>query len=612
MTTSPQPDMPTPAELARRASLLGTVARAMTEDPTRDLTEVCAQIGISRPTYYRWLSEQGKAPVEDGRPGRPKKFELTTEEERALRHWALRRGSLPLAIEDFVRDPACRAETAAAIGRMMDDAAARRLRRVPWPTSLRRAATPSPDEAAFFRGPKATQRFELTRRREMTWVDEQGRRHLLHAGDMYESDDFSGNEDFRYMDADGQEKIGRQTLATQDVYSLKFLAFHAIGRARDAYRIEDIADHMREVVTSIGLPLFWRLELGLWDSNFIHGFETTYGDIWGELDALFHIINVHKPRQKGGLEGSFDLLQALTAHDSLSRGRNRGEFEANTNEAMRAKRGQADALAKFWSIDQYMEGLLDASLRFNLRPKNRAALGDGQVPDELWQNTWQGRRECPADQLWRFCPVKREAVVRGGQIQISAPHYPRPFFFRVNGDDLNTVDGYKYLPHGFRVLVAFHPAHPEQGAHIFCGDRTVLNREGWLYGQKLVQGRLVEATPQVDLSGGGDYNHQRKANAAVRSEFREVKAAGAAGKRVSTARDGLGTTLQMARGGSAAPMPAPMGSENLDIADGPMGMPGPGRASAPKPRSTKPTVDVDALRRREAALVERDPFAVEV
>jgi hypothetical protein len=597
MTIS-DPLMPTPAELARRASLLERVESLYAQNPQCDLSEICAAVGITRPTFYRWKAAQGKAPVEDGRPGRPAKFSLSDEEARALRHWCLRTRSLELAIEQFVRDEACQPGTAAAIGKMMDDAAARRLPRVPWPHSLRRAARPSEDEAGLFRGPKAFQKFELSRRREMTWRDAAGAVHALLAGDMYESDDFSGNEDFRYTDPmDGQEKLGRQTLATQDVYALKFLAFHAIGRPRDAYRVEDIADHMREVVEAIGLPLFWRLEQGLWDSNFVHGIETTYGDAWGGLGELFHVINVHKPRQKGGLEGSFDLLQALMAHMSTSRGRERGEFEEQTKQAMRAKRGMKDALDQFWSIDQYMEGLLDASLKFNQRPKNRVALGDGCVPDELWADTFRTKRECPAEQMWRFCPIKKEAVVRSGQIQISADHYPRPFFFRVNGDDLATAEGFRYLPHGFRVLVAFHPAHPEAGAHIFCGDRSELNREGWQYAQKLVTAAYVAPVPQVDLSGQADYSHQRKANAAVRSEFREVKRAGGAGKRVSTARDGMGAALHVARGASAAPKPM---VEELDLSDGPMRTPR-------TPRITKPAVDIEALRRREAALA--DPLA---
>lgn len=604
MTTS-DPIMPTPAELARRASLIERVASLCEQEPGRDLSDICAEVGLTRPTYYRWKAEQGKPPVEDGRPGRPVRFALTEDEERALRHWVLRMKSLEVAIEKFVReDAACRPETARALGGMMDDAAARGLPRVPWPQSLRRAARPSDDEKALFQGPRAFQKFELTRRREMTWRDAAGAVHALLAGDMYESDDMSGNEDFRFTDPnDGKEKLGRQTLLTQDVMALKFLGFHAIGRPREAYRVEDIADHMREIVETMGLPLFWRLEQGLWDSTFIHGIETTYGDTWGGLGSLFEVINVHKPRQKGGLEGSFNLLQTLMAHMSLSRGRQRGEFEAATKEAMRAKRGMADSLAKFWSIDQYMDGLLEAALEFNRRPKNRLALGNGCVPDELWMESYRGKRECPAAELWRFCPRKDEAVVRGGQIQISATHYPRPFFFRVNGDDLATAEGLKFLPHGLRVLVAFHPAHPEQGAHIFCGDRSELNRHGWLYGQKLVHAAWVPPTHQVDLSGDADYSHQRKSNAMVRAEFREVVRAGSAGKRVSTARDGMGVAVHIARGGSAAPAPAAAMAQAS--ADETSATP----RRNPAPRVTKPTVDVDRLRRLEAAHL--DPLAVE-
>ena len=97
---------------------------------------------------------------------------------------------------------------------------------------------------------------------------------LMAPNSIWESDDMSLNEPFRYRDLEtGEIQAGRQTLCTLDVYSAAWLGAQPLGRVRDAYRVEDIADHMRECVLQHGMPLIWRLERGVWENNFIDGIE---------------------------------------------------------------------------------------------------------------------------------------------------------------------------------------------------------------------------------------------------------------------------------------------------------------------------------------------------
>ena len=507
------------------------------------LNSACAALGLSPASVGRWKqSMQANAgAVVDGRPsGRPARFVLNDTEEQALRGWVLRRGSLLLAIEDFASDPACSLEVADQIRQALDTAA-RNRKPVVIPPSLRRAGQVSAEEAAFYRGRKTFGQTEVIERRGLTWQDASGRVLPLAPNSIWESDDMSSNEPFRFVGADGQERVGRQSLFSIDVFSARWLGMDAIGRERDAYRVEDIADHMRELVDAWGLPMVWRLERGIWDSQWLHGIELEDGSLWGGLGELFSIEHTWKSRGKGTVESSFNLLQDLIAGGSETIGRTRGEFERGTTHYLRAQRGAADSLRRFWSQQEYAEAMAAACDRFNHRPKKRQAHGQAMVvPEELYAGAT--RRECPPDQAWRFCPVKKLATVRNGAVEVTETvHYRRVFRFRLNG----TREGF-FAPHGLRVAAAFHPGHPERGCHVFNADTSALNREAWSMGEPLVCAEYMPMVHQVNLSDeAGDFSGRKKANAHVRKEFRGIASAGQAMRRTSTARDGLGSALVM-------------------------------------------------------------------
>jgi transposase-like protein len=533
------------AEIARyRLGCIEAVERGM--EAGLSLRKACKHHGFSLANISRWRRAYQEGGLDALRPkteacGRMEKFSLSAAEVAALRYAVLVRQSLPLAIEDFLRHPDCRPETRAALMEEKDRAA--RLRRPEcWPMSLRRAARVSAEEEALFRGAKHAQELEGVTRRGDYWVDESGRRLEMRWNTIYVSDDFSSNEPFRYTPPGGVETVGRQTLATMSVHAGAWLGCSPIGRERDAYRVEDIADHMGDVIAQHGLPLAWRLERGPWQNTFVDGIEVDGPEgrvTWGGLSALFHIHRVFRSRGKGEIETGFDFLQSLMAHRSTSIGRVRGEHEAGTKLYLAAQRGDPRALAAFWDIGAYAADLAAAMREFNSRPKQRRAHGRTMVvPDELMRGA--PSRPLNPNDAWRLCPVKKAATVRKGCIETVVPHYPLPFRFQVNG-----VEPGLYLEHGHAVLIAFHPARPERGCHVFNGDFGVRNRDGLRFGQPLLIAPMAADAPQINLRpDAGAHQARRQANASVRREFRGILSAGhvhhQAPRRVSSAHDGLG------------------------------------------------------------------------
>ncbi len=473
-------------------------------------------------------------------PGRAEKFALTRDETLALRNLVLKKDSVTLAIEWFPRTAACSARTREQINAELERAS--RLRRLPqWPPSLRRAAHVTEEERALFRGAKAFQNIEHRDRRGLFYLAENGERIATGPNTIWESDDMSINEPFRFSDPEtGEVRVGRQTLCTIDVHSAFWIAAQPVGRARDAYRVEDIADHMRSCVEAHGLPTIWRLERGVWENNFIDGIAIAgQSERWGGLTALFHIERTFKSRGKGTVENGFNLLQSILSHESTSIGRHRGEFERGTKLFLAAGRGDERAAGHFWDIAAAADGMAEAMADFNTRPKQRRAHGrELVVPADLYQSAV--KRELPESERWRFSPVKREATVRGGFIEVSVPHYPLPFRFTANGvcDEI-------FFERGYKVLIAFHPGRPEEGCHVFNAELGTRNRDGREFGELLFVAPMADDAPQLNL--GKDeraFVARKNANAAVRTEFRGITKAGKPTILRAEARDGYGSRVE--------------------------------------------------------------------
>lgn len=485
-----------------------------------------------------------------GMVGRPRTFNLNDEEKNALRNLRLKRNSLNLAIEEFVRAPACRHETREKLLHLLDQAA-RERREAAWPLSLKRAAHVTDTEKALFRGTKAAHNQAMVNKRGAWWRDEEGRDHKLVAEDIWESDDYSCNAPYYVEDPETADiRLCRQMLCTMDVLTAGWRGADAVGRERDAYRAEDILRHMLRTIDAHGtMPRIWRLERGVWESQVIDGIKLSDGTIWGGLGELFHVEHVFTSRGKGLIESSFNVLQNRVDHRSATIGRNRGEFERAAKEHQRINGTRTPSsigdarTAGFWSASECADEHLKQMSEMNRLPRKRNMLGGSYAPDDLMVDYPSSQRKLPESERWRFCAAKREATVQGGFVQASIRQYPRPFRFMVNG-----VEDGVYLPNGFRVLIAFDPAEPAAGCHVFNAERSSKNREGWGFAEKLLVALPEMEIPQVDLSRSGDFTARKRAAAAARTEFRAIVPLGRRSVAVSQIHDGSGNVSRVERG----------------------------------------------------------------
>lgn len=473
---------------------------------------------------------------------RRRTHQLTPEEIDAVRAIALARSTagrlhFAAAMEELPAHPACTPETADWVRSRIRHYRARG-KKVEWPQSVRRACRITPDVSARFRGDKAARMAAPHITRGGFWRDEKGRERALEPHSIYESDDVSLNEPFRWRDPDtGRMQAGRQCLASVDVGSGGFLALQLVGRPKDAYRQEDIADHFLHTCELHGLPEAWRLEHGSWAATFVRGIEVEGMERrWGGLDALFGLVFTDGPRAKGFIESRFHMLQSRMAHTEggVTIGRQRGEFERAAKLMRRVgydrRRAEADpslgsddseaAVSRLWPMEQAADAALAAADALNRRPMERAWSPAPIVPAEALQSH-RNDRAIPQQQRWRFHPVKRQATVRRGQVEIKLPGWSMPFRFAVNG-----ACGDLYLEDGYKVLVAFHPGRPEEGCAIANRESGVRNYRAYGLGDIIHHALPYQPLqPQIDLStpsGTAGNGMSRAVTTATRREFRGI------------------------------------------------------------------------------------------
>lgn len=567
------------------------------------LRAACVEVGLeswgkalNHNNYYRWKAEAAglKPAREAGVKGRPVKFDLMEGETARLRFWALVKDSVPLAVEAFIAEAmphddghpyfqalrealqmcpdhgtTARPELAAAL-RAHWQAAVSAGKPVVWPGSVARAARVTQQERALFRGRKAFSSAQGTERKGGFIIDEGGKKVPWLPGMIWESDDMSLNEPFRFLDAaSGAEMTGRQMLATIDACSLFWLGHDLIGRDRDSYRAEDIADHFRKIVEIHGLPYIWRIEKGRWDNKFINGLvygknEDGSEKRWGGLDAIIHIRSKHESRGKANVEGGFDLLQAILAHgfngQAQSIGRSQGEFERETRSMLRANRDNPDLydLSKFWGVEQASEAMARAMHLFNNRPKQRYNWDNKTiVPADVWAQ--HVKRPCPADQMWRFCAIKSKVSVRRGIVEARAPHYPQSFRFRLQGGHRTPNC---QLENGHEVFIAFTPGQAWEGCHVFNADTSTRNRDAFGFGEKIGVAEWMMDAPQEDLSGHSHSPGAKRAAAqVVRSSNTMFTGSHFRGRRVTHAQDTLGNISHADSHAPASPEGTPRPAE---------------------------------------------------
>jgi hypothetical protein len=562
------------------------VVRAM--NPGISVRAACAQAGVNHASYLRWVKvvETG-GPRAQGKRGRPAKWPaLTDDERRCLKWFAAWTESFAMAAEYFVEYartgasplprnpwPAPAFGSAAASPHLAEMIHHEMQRGGRWdtrlPLPLRNAARLTDAERRMIRGEKQYNDAALSTRRLMVIRDfnpDTGEIEdiTMWAGAGYCSDDVSPEQPSQSESANGP-RLNRQTLATCDVYSRKWLGLLAVNRDGDAYTKVDQADHIASIIAQCGLPYYWAFERGPWQNDFIDGvrLESGWGEAaaestlrWGGLCDLFHVRHKFKPQHKV-IEGAFSYLQARMRGRALGVGSvKRGELERATKVVSAAMRGNEDALRLIWNGADKADELWRQMEAMNDREQRREFLdGAAAKPNDLWAGTHKSRA-LPAAEAWRLLPIKECRVVIKQRISITLKGYTRFDFRCVDGRSLPLLDN------GHRLLVAFHPDTPEAGAHIFNGDmRQDYNRDGFKFGQFIGLAPFLPPAVMEDFTGTGDFTASRQARGAVSASLRVFKGNHGGVVRVDRAADGLGKSLHRSNDpdstGRAAAVPVP-------------------------------------------------------
>lgn len=526
---------------------------------------------------------------------------FTADDIAFVKRLTIKTESLPLALERLSDAGACSPEARALIDRyrLSGD----------YPPSFYSLFHVTAEEWALAKGEKTFDGKTHTARRGMWYLDADGKRVELFAGDMPEADDVSVDCPYYVELPDGTFSVGRQVLCFRDLAKRKWIGAYAVARERDSYRGEDIARACRELVDAWGVFGQFRFERGSWESNAVEGIKVDDGrggeQRWGGITSVIPVRHVFRSRGKGGIEGSFRMLHKVLGLFGVRIGKKRGEYEAPTADMLAVNAGKKHPKdCGFIAWGDLLAVFEKAFTLMNTRPVYFQELGRKVAPDDGWAQDMAARPggKLPAldpNLAWHFLPVKSEvgaSIAQAGHVKVSVPGYPLPFFFRIGGPGLCYVgdgvgaDGIErnlpFIERGHRLIVAFDPQRAAEGAVIFNAERGPKNTQGFRPFQKLFLAPLAGEAPQFNLQPGAsrdseDLVAKRTRDSQVRSGFTSIGLYGQGARRVRQDHDGRGN---VARVESGAPSRTPTA-----------------RAPRPQPARTAPAV---AAHRTSPALIE--------
>lgn len=465
--------------------------------------------------------------------------------------------SLPLALERLSDTGLCTPQARELIDRYRE--------RGDYPPSFYRLFRVRAEEWAKARGPKAFDGVTHTARRGMWYLDKEGRRVEIHAGDLVEADDVSVDVPYCMRLPDGSWRVGRQVLCFRDRRTRKWLGAYAVARERDSYRGEDIARATRELVAAWGLPGRLRFERGSWESEPVRGIRVADGRggerRWGGICEVVPVDHVFTSRGKGTIESGFRMMHKALGLEGVRIGKSRGEYEQPTADMLAVNAGRKDPRECGFVPWEELLGVFERTFTLlNGRPVSFPEEGRKHCPDDVWARDMARRPagrlpECPAALAWHFLPVKREVgagIAQAGHVKVTLTRYPLPFFFRIGGEMEDGMTA-PFIERGHRLMVCFDPHRAAEGAMIVNAERGPRNKERWGYLQPLFHAPLAQEAPQYNLAGtaraSADIRARRVRDQQVRTAFTSIGLYGAGARRVRQDHDGAAATTRMESGG---------------------------------------------------------------
>ncbi len=528
---------------------------------------VAAQLGLTASKLCRLLQRDANGEELGPRhaTGPRDLHELTSGEKAVIVLGMLQKNSRRLAAQMLMDSTECTDETFARLAAVFDRAAEQRVDEV-WPAWFARACVLTEEQRQGFRGAKHLAAVEPARRRGRFFLDEEGNKVAMFPNAVWKFDDMSRNQPSVEIGPDGKPRVHRQGLYVIDQDSAFMLGFVSIARASDGYRLADQADFFLELVDQYGLPMRVMIERGPWDNNFWFGVplphEWTTRDCvdyrFGGIDVAaggpVKVMQAFKSRHKGLIEGSFNHLQNLAAHQTTDIGRYRGEHEAAAKKITRLQNlKDEDLIANL--LKHFPDAVGGADIekanidRFNHELKRRKNYWGfrKQVPAEVYATAI--KRELSEADRWRFLPVKKTCTMSGANLNLKVKDYDLPFQFTAEGFE-PTWDYRPYIPAGWRMFAVFHPEQPELGCRIF----NAMHPDHRDNPQRIPLGMAMGVLQCVEtpaFSDRGDFAGRKATHAAYRREMRLATNAGKTVRVSTVVADGLSRTL---RSGSPNPL----------------------------------------------------------
>lgn len=494
---------------------------------------------------------------------------FTADDIAFVKRLTIQTESLPLALERLSDTGTCSAAARELIDRYRHSG--------DYPPSFYTLFHVTENEWAAAKGEKTLDYTPThTARRGMWYLDEDGKRVELFAGDMPEADDVSVDCPYFVTLPDGRYSVGRQVLCFRDLRARKWVGAYGVARERDSYRGEDIARACRELVDAWGLFGQFRFERGAWESQSIEGIKVDDGRggtmKWGGITNVIPVRHVFRSRGKAGIEGAFRMLHKVLGLYGVRIGKKRGEYEQPTADMLAVNEGRKDPRAcGFIAWEDLLSVFEKAFTLLNTRPVFFQELGRKMAPDDAWAQDMAAR---PGGRLpaldpslaWHFLPVKSEvgaSIAQAGHVKVSVPGYPMPFFFRLGGPVLMFAgDGIgpegiernaPFIERGHRLVVAFDPQRAAEGAVIFNAERGAKNTQEWRPFQKLMIAPLADEAPQFNLrpgdaSASADLVAKKTRDQQVRAGFTSIGLYGQGARRVRQDHDGRGNVARVESG----------------------------------------------------------------
>ena len=525
-----------PVSLNRAAKILG-------ESPSA----LC----VWRQKFHRY-GKEGLIPRQRDRSGRKPLAVLSPEHQAHVQGIVLAtdpntgtRVSVSMALRMFAQSDQCPDDVAAVILKK------RRSKHTLTPT-LKRQARVTVESKMLYRDDRDFSLGAHSQPRSLTWIDAGGTERPILAGDMFEADDMTLNQPW-YVEWDdpadpcsakhGVRLLRGQLLVMIDVGSQRILGFLLLARPKDSYRAEDIWSWFGQVFADVGLPRVGiRLERGIWESQAIHGLPII-DSTWdhkrrlGGLGALgVRAITSYSPKTKS-IESLFNQLQKVLGVLGVQVGRKRGEFKKPTRDYLACRAGRKHpADCGFLHADEIAKQIENACLFLNGDCREGEVYNG--IPNDLWKEAVPTPlRRADPQHAWVFMREKRQVTIADDMVRCRFAEHECSYYF-------SNPELFATLGRGYRVIVCFEPALPEQGAVIFNAESGPRARTGAAAGELLGTAGFVDRVPQFSLRDSfGDtdgYERRRRFTAQCRKMYRAIPLPGSRASSATIARDGRG------------------------------------------------------------------------